>query len=561
MKILFRAFLLLLPFTMFSQCLTNEINTPLFNNQVLAVSPNNYFFTVSRVGGNVRCFDFSGNPYPFNFGTSFSNATGVKVNSQGEVFVLENGVANSNASTTNATVKVFAANGGLIKSITLNHAGYELATDDNNQFYVFRQASTNSNSTVECYVYKYDNCTNGGCLVKQFTLANINNSTFVPKAYDVSQNGTIYMGVYDGQAYVKVFNNNGIFLRNINLSVFLNFLGICVKEGTNRIYVAALNNTNNDGGIYTFDLNGNYLSHFSTPHPVSPASNVPFFSVDTKGPYLLASPRNVSKIYQLNKAVNIISKTPSTSSINKCLASSTTFSVGAEGLNLTYQWRKDGTNISGATTNSLTLNNIQASDAGSYDCVVTGTCGSATSSATTLNVSTPATYVTPYGTYISGMGSTMFLTSSDNTTGTSSWLDISNYWVQRATTPTNASSVFVSGYYGNRNYYVSSYFAGCDQTISQYYYLGNSARVGEDGVLIEDGEIGLYPNPATEVIFLGGLSSEDQLTVSNNNGAIVIDKKDNRDGRIDVSALAPGIYTLRIMSTGKVTYKKFQVIK
>src|SRR5581483_4910746 len=52
-------------------------------------------------------------------------------------------------------------------------------------------------------------------------------------------------------------------------------------------------------------------------------------------------------------------------------ASDITMTVTATGpAPLTYQWRKDGVNIPGATAASLTLHNVQGANAGSYDVVV-----------------------------------------------------------------------------------------------------------------------------------------------------------------------------------------------
>jgi len=71
---------------------------------------------------------------------------------------------------------------------------------------------------------------------------------------------------------------------------------------------------------------------------------------------------------------------------------SVTFTVAATGTptpSLTYQWRKDGAPLSGATSTALTLNNLQVSDAGSYDVVVANWVGTATSQAAPLYVSTP----------------------------------------------------------------------------------------------------------------------------------------------------------------------------
>lgn len=52
----------------------------------------------------------------------------------------------------------------------------------------------------------------------------------------------------------------------------------------------------------------------------------------------------------------------------------------------TYQWRKDGQNIDGATSTSLDLGNVALDDAGSYDVVVTNVVGQATSDAALLTV-------------------------------------------------------------------------------------------------------------------------------------------------------------------------------
>ncbi|MCR4437305.1 MAG: immunoglobulin domain-containing protein, partial [Eubacteriales bacterium] len=73
-----------------------------------------------------------------------------------------------------------------------------------------------------------------------------------------------------------------------------------------------------------------------------------------------------------------------------------TFSVEAAGdTPLSYQWKKDGVNlsdggnISGAATNTLTISNVQLSDAGSYAVMVWNALGGATSNEAILTVNTP----------------------------------------------------------------------------------------------------------------------------------------------------------------------------
>lgn len=69
------------------------------------------------------------------------------------------------------------------------------------------------------------------------------------------------------------------------------------------------------------------------------------------------------------------------------------FSVVAAGDSpLSYQWKKDGVDIEGATTATLSLTDVQASDAGSYTVEVTNGAGSITSNAAVLTVNAPGDF-------------------------------------------------------------------------------------------------------------------------------------------------------------------------
>ena len=91
-----------------------------------------------------------------------------------------------------------------------------------------------------------------------------------------------------------------------------------------------------------------------------------------------------------NAATLIVNVSPSITtqpvSLTQCEGTNATFSVAATGAGLTYQWRKGGVNIAGATNASYTINNITPADAASYTVVITGTCGNLTSNAATLTV-------------------------------------------------------------------------------------------------------------------------------------------------------------------------------
>ncbi|MCC6230414.1 MAG: immunoglobulin domain-containing protein [Phycisphaerales bacterium] len=77
------------------------------------------------------------------------------------------------------------------------------------------------------------------------------------------------------------------------------------------------------------------------------------------------------------------------SNLTRCTGTSATFTVTATGAT-GYQWRKNTTNIGGATSSSYTIPSVAAGDAGSYDCVVSNACSSVTSNAASLTVNTTA---------------------------------------------------------------------------------------------------------------------------------------------------------------------------
>ncbi len=78
--------------------------------------------------------------------------------------------------------------------------------------------------------------------------------------------------------------------------------------------------------------------------------------------------------------------------VTQCEGTTAVFSVTATGTGISYQWRKDGAAlsntpaISGVYTSTLTINNIQTANEGTYDVVVSGTCLPATSTGAVLAV-------------------------------------------------------------------------------------------------------------------------------------------------------------------------------
>lgn len=73
-----------------------------------------------------------------------------------------------------------------------------------------------------------------------------------------------------------------------------------------------------------------------------------------------------------------------------CVGASVLFTVSATGTApLSYQWKRNGADIPGATTAVLTLSPVAEAHVGTYTVVVTNACGSATSTPATLSLQAP----------------------------------------------------------------------------------------------------------------------------------------------------------------------------
>ncbi|TGE27561.1 PQQ-dependent sugar dehydrogenase [Hymenobacter metallicola] len=135
-------------------------------------------------------------------------------------------------------------------------------------------------------------------------------------------------------------------------------------------------------------------------------------STPVRSPFATALPGNAvglttgldGNLYYLSRSAGALYKvvyTPSTSApvitgqpanVSVAPGQAASFTVAATGTApLSYQWQKNGVNITGATAATYTIASVTAADAGQYRAVVTNAVGSATSSVATLTVTAPNT--------------------------------------------------------------------------------------------------------------------------------------------------------------------------
>ncbi len=69
-----------------------------------------------------------------------------------------------------------------------------------------------------------------------------------------------------------------------------------------------------------------------------------------------------------------------------CAGADVSFTVGASGGALSYDWRHNTVSLGAPSSPTLSLTNVQAGDAGDYDVIITNNCGNMTSDAATLTI-------------------------------------------------------------------------------------------------------------------------------------------------------------------------------
>lgn len=202
----------------------------------------------------------------------------------------------------------------------------------------------------------------------------------------------------------------------------------------------------------------------------------------------------------------------------------------------TYQWKKDGVIISGATSATYS-----ATSSGSYTCVITNGSCSSTTSATILN-----TTIAPSGASSQSLapGSTL---NSIIVTGT----NIQWYSSSTSSTLLPNSTLLVNG----TTYYASQTVNGCEGP--------RLAIIIQVQLGIEDFnsiKISYNPNPVINILNIKSDELLKNVFVLNVLGQILYSKKcNNTDLQLDLSTLSSGSYFIKVQSDDRQNV--FKIIK
>jgi hypothetical protein len=163
--------------------------------------------------------------------------------------------------------------------------------------------------------------------------------------------------------------------------------------------IVGISGVANSSGTYSYTRNSTTTGYISYDDSLGGSGFTDTLSFDSATTGTLFLKKSSGGGYQTGTFTMVAPTAPNISahpqSQTVTVGSSVTFSVSASGSGtLSYQWRKNGTNISGANGFSHTISNVQTADAGNYDVVVVNFVGTVTSSSATLTVSQAAPVIT-----------------------------------------------------------------------------------------------------------------------------------------------------------------------
>jgi sugar lactone lactonase YvrE len=335
--------------------------------------------TLAGLAGNRGSADGTGSA------ASFSNPWGLVLDPQGNIVVTDSRNGTIRKATIAGVVTTFAgSNGGSVDGVGTNakfNFPYGLAIDGSGDLYVaenagatIRKVTSAANVTTLAGQANSHGFLDGVGAAARFNypigiVATPGGIFYVAD----SANHAIRIGasatapVIQGQSQSRVITFGASLtlsvtaVSNTPLAYRWQFNGADLAGETGASFAIGFGQYSS-AGSYTVVVSNVAGSVVSTPIIItlpSPESNLPAIAVHPQS-------QTVDAGASVTLSINVISGTP-----------------------MSYQWRKDGIPILGATNATLTLGGVQSGDAAAYTVVVTNVAGSSTSSAALLSMNLP----------------------------------------------------------------------------------------------------------------------------------------------------------------------------
>jgi hypothetical protein len=353
-----------------------------------------------------------------------------------------------------------------------------------------------------------------------------------------------------------------------------------VRFASQSVALSAIVTGNLNGVTYQWTKDGSPISNSSSVFGAT-TSTLSMINTTTAaaGSYVLQVTGNCGVVSSSAANLAIVS-TFKLADQSMCAGNNATFSVSATGSGLTYQWRKNGSDISGANSSSYTMTGVNASNAASYS-VVVGNGGSSTQTtgAGLLVVrALPTITSQPSNVNVAVGGNANFSVSATNATAFR-WFRVNRTTLENPASPIGGS---VAGAFTNsltlnsvksafNNYrYICRITGACGNIVSDTVRLtvGGIAK-NELASVVENTEMNLFPVPAQNVINLvtnGVAEGSYSIRILDQTGKLVMDKNTsgsevNAGLSIEISDMSTGAYFLELKNANGEVMSMSKFIK
>ena len=247
-------------------------------------------------------------------------------------------------------------------------------------------------------------------------------------------------------------------------------------------------------------------------------------------------------------------------SVTACSGRQLTLSVATTTPGTTYQWRKDGANIAGATNATYSISSPTSNSSGSYEVVLTTACGSKSSDAAKVQITdSPVITKQPVAKSVSA-GSALELSVTAEGPG------LTYQWTHNGTTipapeGTTSTLKLASVTADRQGMYQCTVTSECGRSTKSDEVNVMVTGVDEEAFLT----VAVWPVPATDVVQLHWNDQEVRSVVIIDNTGSEIRRVSVAAGETDtklvVSDLASGSYTAVLESSAGRLTRRFSVVR